>query len=53
MAETPCGSVHESPVRGQRTRQTLEAGAPSLECVIEDLREANTGKGQLRIDCRA
>ena len=26
MAETPCGSVHESPVRGQRTRQTLKVG---------------------------
>ena len=30
MAGTPCGSVHESPVRGQRTRPTLEAVAPSL-----------------------
>jgi hypothetical protein len=25
MAGTPCGSVHESPVRGQRTRPTLKA----------------------------
>jgi hypothetical protein len=33
MAETPCGSVHESPVRGQRTRPTLKDGAPSLECI--------------------
>ena len=51
-AETPCGSVHESPVRGQRTRPTLKAGTPSLECIIEDLSEANAGKGQLRIDYR-
>jgi hypothetical protein len=50
MAETPCGSVHESPVRGQRTRPTLKTGTPSLECIIEDLSEANAGKGQLCID---
>ena len=52
MAETPCGSVHESPVRGQRTRPTLKTSTPSLECIIEDLSEANAGKGQLRIDYR-
>ena len=52
MAETPCGSVHESPVRGQRTRPTLKAGTPSLECIIEDLSEAVADKGQLRIDYR-
>jgi hypothetical protein len=52
MAETPCGSVHESPVRGKRTRPTLRAGRPSLECIIEDLGEANAGKGQSRIDYR-
>ena len=37
MAETPCGSVHESPVRGQRTRPTLKAVATSLEFITEDL----------------
>jgi hypothetical protein len=52
MAEMPWGSVHESPVRGQRTRPTLKTGTPSLECIIEDLSEANAGKGQLCIDCR-
>ena len=36
MGETLCGSVHESPVRGQRTRATLKAGAVSLECIIEN-----------------
>jgi hypothetical protein len=43
MAETPCGSVHESPVRGQRTRPTLKAVVPSLECVTENSCEANAG----------
>jgi len=52
MAETPNGSVHESPVRGQRTRPALKAGTPSLECIFEDLSQANAGKGQLRIDYR-
>jgi hypothetical protein len=52
MAETPCGSVHESPVRGQRTRPTLKAGTPSLECIIQNLSAANAGKGQSRIDYR-
>ena len=28
----------------------LTAGTPSLECIIEDFSEANTGKGRLRID---
>jgi hypothetical protein len=28
--------VHESPVRGQRTRPTLKAGTPSLECITEN-----------------
>jgi hypothetical protein len=52
MAETPCGSVHQSPVRGQRTPPMLKTRTPSLECIIEDLSEANAGKGQLRIDYR-
>jgi hypothetical protein len=30
MAETPCGSAHESPVRGQRTRPTLKADMGAL-----------------------
>jgi hypothetical protein len=50
MAETPCGSVHESPVRGQRTRPKLKTDTPSHECIVEDLSEANAGKGQLCID---
>ena len=45
MAETPCGSVHESPVRGQRTRPTLEAVAPSLEYITDNSCEANAGSG--------
>jgi len=45
MAETPCGSVHESPVRGQRTRPTLKAVAPSLACITENSWEANAGSG--------
>lgn len=49
MAETPCGSVHESPVRGQRTRAMQKAGAPSLECITEN---SNTGMGQLHIVSR-
>ena len=52
MAETPCGSVHESPVRGQRTRPTLKAVAPSLECITENSCEANAGSGQLHINSR-
>ena len=52
MAETPGGSVHESPVRGQRTRPTLKAGAPSLECITENSCKANAGSGQLHIDSR-
>src|SRR5213595_840459 len=45
MAETPFGSVHESPVRGQRTRATLKADAASLECIAENFCEANAGMG--------
>src|SRR6266508_904478 len=52
MAETPCGSVHESPVRGQRTRATLKAGAASLECITENFCKANAGMGQLHIVSR-
>jgi polyferredoxin len=52
MAETPRGSVHESPFRGQRTRPTLKAAAPSLECITENSCEANAGTGQLHIDSR-
>ena len=52
MAETPCGSVHESPVRGQRTRPTLKAVAPSLECITENSCEANAGSGQLHINSK-
>ena len=52
MAETPCGSVHESPVRGQRTRPTPKAVAPSLECITENSCEANAGSGQLHIGSR-
>ena len=49
MAETPCGSVHKSPVRGQRTRPTPKAVAPSLECITENSCETNAGSGQLHI----
>ena len=52
MAETPCGSVHESPVRGQRTRPTLKAVAPSLEYITDNSCEANAGSGQLHIDSK-
>ena len=51
MAETPCGSVHESPVRGQRTRPTLKAGAPSLECVTENFAR-DAASGQLHINSK-
>src|SRR5215212_2978284 len=37
MAETPCGSVHESPVRGQRTRPTLKAVEPSMSVSLGTL----------------
>lgn len=45
MAETPRGSVHESPVRGQRTRPTLKTVAPSLQYIPENSCEANAGSG--------
>lgn len=51
-SETPCGSVHESPIRDQRTRPTLKTSTPLLDCIMEDLSEASAGNGQLRVDYR-
>ena len=34
MTETLCGSVHESPVRGQQTRATVRACLQENECRV-------------------